>query len=232
MKRNFSTFFFFALIILLSSCSFFNRREAGYNHREEKASDPYKDYVPKAQYDQLKAQYDQLLTQSPMNFSLPEKKVDLSEMATSPAELENTVDLFVNEEKKEIEAPIIIEEKKSIASHELKKEEIEDQIYKFQHAEELVEQKNFKKALDLLRILENTPVSQLKANVLFEKGNIFFVQQEYDLAMQIFKKILGQHANSGVVYKTLARLLSCCEKLGLIQEKEKYDSILHDLLGA
>ena len=59
-------------------------------------------------------------------------------------------------------------------------------------------------------------------------GEILFSQGEYDLSLQIFEEILERHAFSGLVIKTLGRLIVCSEKLKLVGKQEKYYSILHD----
>jgi len=50
--------------------------------------------------------------------------------------------------------------------------------------------------------------------------------------MQIFEEIITRDAYSGMVVKTLGRLIVCSEKLGLKAKKDKYFSVMHDFFEA
>jgi hypothetical protein len=57
---------------------------------------------------------------------------------------------------------------------------------------------------------------------------MLFRQGEFDLSMQVFEEIITKYAFSGVVIKTLGRLIVCSERLKLAKKREQYFSILHD----
>ena len=72
---------------------------------------------------------------------------------------------------------------------------------------------------------------QIRVHAKFYIGEILFRQQEYDLAMQVFEEILDKDAFSGIVLKTLGRLVTCSKKLKLKKKKDRYYSMLHDFFG-
>jgi TolA-binding protein len=82
--------------------------------------------------------------------------------------------------------------------------------------------------LKLLKELESSPVKQVAVYAKFLIGEMLFKQKEYDLSSQVFESILKQYSFSGLVLKSLGRLIVCFEKLKLPGKKEKYYSILHD----
>ena len=79
-----------------------------------------------------------------------------------------------------------------------------------------------------MRPLEKSPVKQLMVWSKYLIGEILFKQNEFDLAMQVFEEIINKHAFSGLVIKSLGRLIVCSEKLKLTKKKEQYYSLLHD----
>lgn len=91
-----------------------------------------------------------------------------------------------------------------------------------------------KKKGDALRIfqrLEKEAPSVIAVRAKFQIAEMLFVQNEFDLAMQIYEEILFNFAHSGVTLNGLARLVVCCEKLGLNEKKAQYDSLLRDVFG-
>jgi TolA-binding protein len=93
----------------------------------------------------------------------------------------------------------------------------------------LVEQNKFDQALKELKEIENSNIRQINVRAKFWLGELLFRQNEYDLAMQIFEEILKKDAFSGVVIKSLGRLIVCTEKLKLEQKRARFYSLLHDI---
>lgn len=116
-----------------------------------------------------------------------------------------------------------LQAKQSIAIDD---ESIENEIYRYHHVEELVKEGKLERALQNLKLLKTASYAQIKVHSLFLRGEIFFIQNEFDLSMQIFKKIITRYAYSGIVYKTLQRLIVCSQKLKLTQDMQKYSSLL------
>ncbi|MCK5074331.1 MAG: tetratricopeptide repeat protein [Bacteriovoracaceae bacterium] len=209
----------FVLIFTISSCSFFSRR---------KSVSDQNDTVPKKQYDELMAKYQSLQN------NMQQKKASSGSVgnglitdleSATKAELVETVDVF-SKEKNELQLPtdVVIENDIPVAD-----QIVESQIIKLRKAEALIGKNRFNEALSLLKEeLENSPVKQIKVKTKYLLGELLFKQGEYDLAMQIFEEIITQYAYSGIVIKTLGRLIVCCEKLKLSKKKEQYYSILHD----
>ena len=60
--------------------------------------------------------------------------------------------------------------------------------------------------------------------MLLEKG-------QYDLALQIFEDIITKHASSGIVLLALKGAVVASEKLGMMNKKDQYFSMLDDVFG-
>jgi predicted negative regulator of RcsB-dependent stress response len=105
---------------------------------------------------------------------------------------------------------------------------IENQLVEIRRSLVLIGQNKIDAAMAKLKVLEQSSVPQIKVRSKFLVAELLFRQAEYDLSMQIYEEILTKHAFSGVVLKTLGRLVVCCEKLKLNKKKAQYYSILHD----
>ena len=109
---------------------------------------------------------------------------------------------------------------------------VEEQFAKLKKAEELIEAKQFDEALNYIkRDTEKSSIRQVRVKAKFLLGELLLQQNEYDLAMQMFEEIINQYAFSGLVIKTLGRLILCSEKLKLEDKKTKYFSMLNDIFG-
>lgn len=107
-------------------------------------------------------------------------------------------------------------------------QEVESEIKKLRRAQELLQRGEFDQASTLLSELERSPVRQVRARAVFTKGEIFFSQGQYDLAMQVYEGLLRREAFSGLTIQVLGRLIVCTENLGLEQKRDRYHSLLHD----
>jgi hypothetical protein len=54
-------------------------------------------------------------------------------------------------------------------------------------------------------------------------------KQHFDLALQVFEDIINKSAYSGVVLDALKHAVVCTDKLGIINKKEQYMSMLNDV---
>ena len=79
---------------------------------------------------------------------------------------------------------------------------------------------------------KNTGDAQVRVRAKYFIGEILFIQEEYDLAMQVFEEIINQHAFSAVIIKSLDRLVECSKKLGLSKKERRYFSILKDIFNS
>lgn len=106
---------------------------------------------------------------------------------------------------------------------------IEDHLEKLKMARSHLHNRMYDKAMDIIKELENSPSIIVVAHTRFLLGELLFHQQEYDLAYQVFEEIIEKYAFSGIILKTLEMLVKCCDKLNLLDKKEKYDSMLNDI---
>lgn len=238
-------------LLAASSCSWITSKRSLFGD-EESASTPTTSAdqtVPKAQYDQLVTKYNSLLEQT-KNF--PQADVantqteahDLAQaLSQAPAtpknpELAETVDVFAklgNDVKLDTQGAVpsmVSQSGAGAVAPDYKNIDVEGEIATLRRAEEMVYSNRHEEALKLIKTIENSKVRQVAVRARFLLGELMFNQGEFDLSMQVFERILAQDAFSGVVIKTLGRLIVCSEKLGLNEKKEKYYSMLHDFFGA
>ncbi len=199
---------FLFILVFVSGCSMFSLNEKPASSSK---------VVPKEQYDLLWQKYQALLDQTSTSPS------NQSQNALSADPLTETVNLFVDGEN----AP------KKISDNELLNADLsvlpqDEEITSLRSAEALVLEQKYAQAFKFLKELEKSKNRQIGARAKFLIGESLIAQKEYDLAMQVFEEIVERYAFSGVIFKTLDRLILCCEKLQLTKKKEQYHSILHD----
>lgn len=217
----------------MQSCSMFEGRSL-FGDDEDKSNSAK---VTKAQYDELQKKYDDLNKKYQMlaaaeaikaDDEVMEETMDLKQklsMADQPQTkkvTKNTVDAF--KAAKATKGPDIV-----IRHHEpVDVDRIESEIEMLRTANILIGKNRFDESLKKLKVLGNSKNRQIKIRAKFATGEIFFRQKEYDLAMQIFEEIIMKDAFSGVVLKTLGRLIACSNKLKLKQKEDQYSSMLYD----
>lgn len=202
--------------------------------------------VPREQYEQLKSKYQALLKgehesgaqekyhQEGQTTDMEDPARLVEQLRTSKSgaadqgELAETVDVFGRDgivKKSETSGHgIFLEDyEKDFVS-----DSIESEIIKLRKADSLIRQNKFSEGLNLLKDVEHSTSRQIRVRSKFLLGEILFKQKEYDLAMQIFEEIISKDAFSGVVLKTLGRLIICSEKLKQEKKQQQYYSILHD----
>ncbi len=225
----------------LSSCSWVTSRRSLFGGDEEEQAAGAKASVPKSQYDALAKKYEALLKERRMDQvqgpqandmmnqmesgSNPADVVDQLSKVKNSSELAETVDVFQQAKRAQgvqTSAP------RPMSTGEIDSALIEDHIAKVRKAEKLVAQNKYDASINMIKELEKSPVRQVVVRAKFLMGEILFGQGEYDLALQVFEEILENHAFSGLVIKTLGRLIVCSDKLKLAGKQEKYYSILHD----
>ncbi|MBT3983965.1 MAG: hypothetical protein HOE90_21600 [Bacteriovoracaceae bacterium] len=95
-----------------------------------------------------------------------------------------------------------------------------------------MDKKQYNEAMKYLQALESSRSKQVRVRAKFQIGVLLFAQKEYDLAQQVFDSIIQGHAYSGLVIKALEYGAACSDKLGQVQKKEQYISILKDVFKA
>lgn len=231
---------FVICLFSLASCSWVTSRRSLFGD-DEKSEETAKGVVPKSQYDALAKKYEALLKDRRMDQvqgadanqmmnqmegdGNPAAVVDQLSKVKGTGELAETVDVFQQAQKAQAPsglAPV------PMSTGEIDSGLIEDHITKVRKAEKLVAQNKYDESINMIKDLEKSPVRQVVVRAKFLMGEILFGQGEYDLALQVFEEILENHAFSGLVIKTLGRLIVCSDKLKLPGKQEKYYSILHD----
>jgi tetratricopeptide (TPR) repeat protein len=228
-------FLYLSLATSLVSCSWVSNKRSLFGDDEdtsvEEQNSAKLQTVPKAQYDQLQNKYNALVAKmkkAPATKQVPpEDLVEELNKAKSTNDLVETVDVFgkdgqINGEPKGIDKRVPV-----IAAN-VTPREIEEQIIKLERATALLNQNKFDQSLSILKELESSDVRQIRVRAKFQIGEMLFIQGEYDLSMQVFEEIIHKDAFSGLVLKTLGRLIVCSEKLKLSKKQQKYYSILHD----
>ena len=221
----------------LVSCSMFSHR-ALLGEDAKKGSAP-KNMVPREQYDALLKKYEALVNDKQIAAAKTNKKVDLNRPeildalsnAQEPA-LAETVNVFDETAMAKMPVAKGVSKIAPQIDVELNPDAIEKEIGLIREAQEFVVQNKFNNAMENLKALEKSPVKQIRVNAKFLVGEILFKQQEYDLALQVFEEIITQNAFSGVVIKSLGRLIVCAEKLKLAEKQQRYHSLLHDFFEA
>jgi TolA-binding protein len=235
-----------SLLVMLSGCSWITSKRSLFG--DDSSDKEQLQTVPKAQYDQLKQKYDKLLSATrsepqtaggnPLTGEGGEKELfenknpedivkELNKLEPGMdnlkdiPELVETVDVF----GKGISKPA---KTKAIVSSDYDSVDVQGQIEQLQKAKRYMAQNKMDSALNEFKLLENSPVRQIQVRARFNIGELLFRQGEFDLAMQVFEDILQKDAFSGIVIKTLGRLIACSEKLKLKKKQEQYYSILHD----
>lgn len=233
-------------VLQLASCSWISSRRSLFGDddaEQEQASQEMKT-VPKSQFDSLNKKYEALLKERQMDrvqggeanqmMNQMESNKDPSMVISDlgrvkNAELAETVDVFAQQKQNSMRnqlnsTPMSLKGGVKQESPAM----VEDHIGKIRKVEKLVRGNKFDAALTMIKELEKSPIRQIVVRAKYLLGEILFKQGEYDLSMQVFEEILEQHAFSGLVIKTLGRLIVCSDKLKISEKQEKYYSILHD----
>ena len=223
------------LLILISSCSWFtetNRKYFGGGDNEVSETTQV-DNKPKSEeanskkpvsyeeYIQLKNKYDALVQAKEAA-----KSVELAETVDVLGD-SGVVNSIINEKKTELA------KSHSKTNNQLSylntKQHIESEMNLYEKGLGLIKVGELKTAITIFKQLEKSPNRQLGVRAKFMQAEIFIAQKEYDLAMQVLEDIVENQAFSGVILQTLAKLVYCCDQLGLLDKKEKYNSILKDI---
>jgi TolA-binding protein len=233
---------FLVCMSLLQSCAWITSKRSLFGDDEEEAKNSSPAMVPKSQYDQLLSKYQGLVKEGrqgnresiqaeEISKKDPSQIIEELGQVKNTGELAETVDVFdrtgnsssPNSQQRGARS-LSLGKGGSQYSPEL----VEDHIAKIRKIESLVAQNKLEASLNLLKEVENSPIRQVAVRAKFFLGEIMFIQGEYDLSMQVYEEIIHKHAFSGLVLKTLGRLIVCSEKLKLESKRGEYYSVLHD----
>lgn len=224
--------------MLSTNCSWLSKRRA--SSPDDYSTTLATEAVPLSQYQELLKRHEELterhrLLQQELSRSSSESPQLIGElsMAKDSPELAETVDVFqgrVREGQEARPAPVAAASstRPIIDSRNIDSAIVEEEILILRNSNQLIAQNRYDQALRELRKIENSSVRQIRARAKYNMGEILFQQGEFDLAMQIFEDVIRTEAFSGIILKTLGRLIVCSEQLNLDQKKETYYSMLYD----
>lgn len=219
----------FASLLVLSSCAWYRNVERSLVADDEKqalkrSSRP----VPREQYDQLLIKYEELskkyenLKEKPSSSDgslvdeLQKNQVENFSQGSTNVETE-TVDLFPAGEKPNL-MPIEVPA------------DVESQLNLYRRGISL-KQSNPGEATKIFQQLENQAISPVRARARFQVGDILLAKGQYDLALQVFENLINKNSDSGIVLDALRGAVIASDKLGIVNKKDQYTSMLKDVFG-
>ena len=239
-----------SLLSLLASCSLFSSRSQVSESLEKKklSSTP----VSRKQYDgllskydaltkrmrQLEADDDSIIVKAKPSFNEKknfDKATDLITKLNSSEQkrpqLIETVDVFAGPDRQLDPEKIqksIPKKRNRLVTASPRTGDIQIEINHLMQAKKFLMRNKLDAALQIFKELELSKHRQVKVRARFFIGEVLFKQGEYDLAMQVFEEIINKFSFSGIILKTLGRLVVCSDKLKLKKKYDLYYSILHD----
>ena len=127
------------------------------------------------------------------------------------------------------EAPTALPLEDGLDGDEAKRLELES--FQLQKARSVIERGRYQIGMNLLQDLQKSKHRQIQVRAQFLIGETLFLQGEFELARQAYQEVVQKNAFSGLVIKTLQRLITCTEHLKMKKQKEQYSSMLHDFFG-
>lgn len=247
------------LILLVSStfvtsCSWINKTTDRLMGRKRKPVKK-KSYVSKAQYDDLFRKYEALRNKYEADPSKPVMKNhnasnklldDLNDLKApakgqelktkSKASMIETVDVFgskglVKSSKPKSNIAKSLEKNIVAPTKNLNFDETNQEVGKYRQGSLYLAQGKNDLALRVFQELERSPLLQVRVRAIHKIGELLFLQGEYDLAMQVFENLVENYAFSGVVLDSLKKLVTCSEKLNLVEKRDRYHSMINDVFG-
>jgi TolA-binding protein len=215
-------------LFILNSCSWYRdlERSLDENPKNSKRTQT----VSRAQYDQLLVKYEELSKKYELLKEKPKGSQDtlidelqntktennFSQGSSSDAE---TVDAFSSKEEK-VDNSIPIEVPSDVKS----------QIILFRRGVAL-KSSHQSEATKIFQELDGHAEFPVKVRAKYSLGEMLLEKGQYDLALQIFEDIITKHASSGIVLLALKGAVVASEKLGMMNKKDQYFSMLDDVFG-
>ena len=217
-----SGLFLIAAIVTLNSCSWYRdwQRSAVGDDKKSGRSRT----VPREQYDQLLVKYEELskkyeqIKEKPSESSLVDEIQPKASENFSQTGSTETVDAFETTATAAPTVSPVVEIDSDLNS----------QLNSFRRAQQMKES-NSGEATKIFQQLETNGHSSIKPRAKLELGEILMQKNQYDLALQVFEDIIQKYSYSGAVLQALKNAKICSEKLGLVNKKEQYASMLSDV---
>lgn len=184
--------------------------------RKEQGAVVIKKQVPLDQYNDLLVKYknleDELESEKMRNSAVTQKS--RAPAPVSQKSMEDSIDVFVEE--------------KLLNNRDDNKEQL---TAAYQKAKILKRNKKFSKALELLQVLEQSPNKQILVRAKYHIGQIYYLQGNYDLALQVYEAIISQYSFSSLVLPALEGAAAAAAQLKQTEKQMRYSSVLKDFFG-
>ena len=222
------------LSLLFISCSQIEKFKKSFKKDSQEENSPQHQMVSQVQYEQLLAKYEELennylklknnsSVHESLNKNINSKDAQQSSnhfLSKNSSSLE-TVDVFQDdlfnpEDKSQKNSSILIPP------------QIKLQIQIFRRAVSLLKDDQ-EEAIKIFQQLELKAIHPIKVRAKYELAQIFETKGQYDLALQIYEDIIHEHASSGVVLWALEGAVKLSEKLGIMNKRDLYGSMLKDI---
>ena len=183
-------------------------------------------WVPKSQYNDLLLKYNNLSEEhsklKEMQSTMPAKNTGYNQIDELSKSVENSdaIDVFAEENVTDS-----MQESRSSSS------EVSALVATYNKAKALKENGKIKAALGLFQSLERSNVEQVVVRAKYQTGQIYFEQNQFDLALQVYESIISNNSYSSVVLEALQGAIVCSSNLGLADKKARYQSVLRDFFG-
>ena len=198
------------ILSTLVSCSTLSKlNPMNYFRRDRTHEKP----VTRAEYNELLKKYEKLLAKH-----------------TPAAPAENKSNKSDEEEIEQLEKLItqVLNTKKAKATKKqaYSSDQVRKELKRLAQLKRKMDQKKFGDALLLVKELEGSHVEQVRAQTRFYFAEILFMQEEYDLAMQIYEEIMIKMDFSIYAKESLEKLVLCTSKLNRDSKNTYYQSLL------
>lgn len=218
----------FSLVFITSCSGLIEGTRKTISGDEERQASPKSAMISRQQYDDLLDKYKNLVKE---HESLKEGKLTtgegpsiVDEMSKStPSVMAETVDVFG---------------KTGPASHEgvdpslMSEDKVNSSIEYYKRAVVLKETGKLDAALKVFQQLEHSDHLQIRVRASNHIGQIYIQKNQFDLALQVYEKILDTSAYSGIVLEALRGAAMSSKMLGLEDKKLKYTSMMNDVFGS
>lgn len=216
---------FSLLLTATASCSLVETtRQSLLGDSPRKAVKKEVKWVSKSQYDDLMIKYKDISSKYERlkEDRMSSKKAfnQLNELASTAAD--ETVDVFGDEGLIPTK-PVIKKPQIEITGSKINKE-----LNYFKKAVALYDNSNTDEALKIFQSLEKSSLKQVRVRSRKYIADIYFSKSQFDLALQVYQRIITNDAYSGKVIPALRGAAICSGKLGLTEKKQQYESMLKD----
>lgn len=218
----------FASLLLLSSCSWFKGVSRSSVSDDGDSTDSK--MVSRSQYDQLLVKYEELSKKYEQLKENPS-----SSQGTLADELQNSQsqNFATSGNNSDAETVNLFPEGQNSQEPKIIKvpEDVNSQLSLFRRGLAL-KTTNQGEATKIFQQLETQGVAPVKVRAKYQIGSMLLDKGQYDLALQVFEDIINKHSESGVVLDALQGAVVASDKLGVLNKKEQYSSMLNDVFGS